>query len=423
MSNLVKFIHAADLHVDSPLRGLAAYEGAPVEQLRGATRDAVSALVQLAIDQSVAFLIIAGDLFDGKWQDMRTGLWTAARFRDLERAGIQVFLLQGNHDAASKVRQAIRWPANVHVFSAKKPQTVRLDALGVALHGQGFAREKVTEDLAATYPDPVAGYFNIGVLHTSLSGSAEHDTYAPTRLPVLLNRAYDYWALGHIHARSDPPIQETPFIAYSGNTQVRHANETVAKGCLLVSVEDGVLRDVEFQATDVLRWERVDIQLDTDAGREELLESIAERLSACHEQMGDRMLAARVVVQGACDLHHLLSDSAERSEIVAEIRNVANSMDHETWIEKIQFDTSPPVDVARLRQGKDLIGQLVRGIEQTARDPQMLAKLAETFQPLGAKAGGELGQIDVDLQDGEQLRYWIEQAKMQLLARLLEGHE
>jgi DNA repair exonuclease SbcCD nuclease subunit len=163
----VKFIHAADLHIDSPLKGLESYEGAPLARLQGATRVGFQHLVCLAQEQAVDFVIIAGDLFDGKWQDMHTGLWTAAQFRELERAGIRVFLLQGNHDAASRVPHAITWPSNVHVFSVERPETVILDELRVAVHGQGFAREKITSDLASGYPDAVPHHFNIGVQHTS----------------------------------------------------------------------------------------------------------------------------------------------------------------------------------------------------------------------------------------------------------------
>lgn len=423
MTKRVTFIHAADLHIDSPLRGLEAYEGAPLQQLRGATRKAANALVQLAIEESVDFVVIAGDLFDGKWQDMRTGLWTAARFRELDRAGIQVFLLQGNHDAASKVRQAIRWPANVHVFSSQHPETVTLETLGVALHGQGFAHEKITGDLAARYPDATPGLFNIGVLHSSLTGSTEHDTYAPTRLAVLLNRGYNYWALGHIHARSDPPIQQQPFIAYAGNTQGRHVKETGAKGCLLVQIENGELCDVTFHATDVVRWERVEIELGLNDGRDALLQAIAGRLAALREHIDGQLLAARIVIRGACRLHHTLGNEADRDEIIAEIRNLANSLDQPTWIEKIVLETAPPVDLQRLRQGKDLIGQLLRGIERTADDADMLASLAESFQPIIDKAGSELNHIGLDFRDPEQLRYWIEQAEMHVVTQLLEGNE
>ena len=207
---MFKFIHAADTHIDSRLLGLAAYEGAPVDRLRGASREAFANLVTLAIKEKVAFVIIAGDLFDGQWEDMRTGLWTAGQFRRLARENISVYLIRGNHDAASKVRARIDWPKNeqgaqiVHEFSVRKAETFQLADLGVALHGRGFAHQEAPDDLAKDYPDPVDGAFNIGVLHTSLSGDANHDTYAPTSEQVLVNKGYDYWALTHSPAAHGP---------------------------------------------------------------------------------------------------------------------------------------------------------------------------------------------------------------------------
>ena len=235
----MKFIHAADLHIDSPLLGLYCYEGAPAERLREATRRACENLVTLAIEEQVDFVILAGDLFDGQWRDMQTGLFTARQFRRLCDAKIKVYLVRGNHDAASQVRQTITWPDNVHEFSVRKAETVRLDDLGVALHGRGFAQPEVTDDPVPEYPAPVPGLFNIGVLHTNVGGNEDHPRYAPTSRAALEAKGYDYWALGHIHKRY--VIAERPYIGYSGNTQGRHVRETGAKGCLLVSVEDGQL--------------------------------------------------------------------------------------------------------------------------------------------------------------------------------------
>jgi len=98
----VRFIHAADIHLDSPLRGLSAYQDAPAEQLRGATREAFSQLVTTAIEEQVDFMVIAGDLYDGDWPDFNTGLFFCSEMGRLQRAGITVFVLFGNHDAESR---------------------------------------------------------------------------------------------------------------------------------------------------------------------------------------------------------------------------------------------------------------------------------------------------------------------------------
>jgi len=366
-------------------------------------------------------VVIAGDLFDGKWQDVRTGLWTAAQFRELDRAGIRVFLLQGNHDAASKVRSAISWPDNVHVFSAKKPETVLLEDLRIALHGQGFGQEKVTTDLAAGYPAAVDGFFNVGVLHTSLTGSPEHDTYAPTSLATLLSRGYDYWALGHIHARSDPPLHELPHIAYSGNLQGRHIRETGAKGALLATLDDGQLRSVEFVATDVLRWWRVDVTAQPEDGRDELLEAVRGHLERVGEKAGGRLAAIRLVVRGACRAHRQLVRESDRAELIAEIRNQASDVADDLWIEKVVLDTLPPVDLEALLNGKDLFGELLRMMRAARDDQEELDALSDCLKPLSGKASLEVKQAGIDLEDRQQVSRWLAQAEALLLARLMES--
>ena len=419
---MFRFIHAADIHIDSPLRGLEAYEGAPVDQIRGATRQAFVNLVDLAIDREVDFVILAGDLFDGPWQDVQTGLWTARQFRRLERDNIPVYLIRGNHDAASKVRQAISWPGNVHEFSVRKPQTYRIESIGAALHGQGFARPECLDDLAAHYPNAAADSFNIGVLHTSLTGTADHDTYAPTTQNVLAARGYDYWALGHIHQRSEPPIGEEPHIAFSGNTQGRHINEGGAKGCLLVTVDDEI-ESVEFHATDVLRWRRVDVDLEESDAIGDLLSKAKGRLAECHEAAEGRFCAVRLIVRGACAAHRQLVRRVPRDEALAEIRNLASELDEEVWVEKILLETRPEVDMEKLRAGSDLVGELLRDIDEIRGNEDELRSLAHELTPLADKAAVELTDAGIDFDDSEQLRAWLGQAEAMLVSQLAETDE
>jgi DNA repair exonuclease SbcCD nuclease subunit len=195
----MRFIHAADIHLDSPLNGLSAYPDAPAAQLRNATRDAFTALVDRAIEESVDFLVIAGDLYDGSWRDYNTGIFFCKEMGRLKRACIPVFLLFGNHDAESEMTRKLDLPDNVRCFSANKPETFRIEKLAVALHGHSFKHKETTANLAAHYPAALAGYFNIGVLHTALQGYTAHATYAPCKVDELHAKGYQYWALGHVH--------------------------------------------------------------------------------------------------------------------------------------------------------------------------------------------------------------------------------
>jgi hypothetical protein len=172
----------------------------------------------------------------------------------LKDAGIGVYLIYGNHDAASKLIKQIRPPSNVHVFRASEAQTFLDDGLQVAIHGQSFATPEITEDLAAKYPPPMPGFFNIGVLHTNLAGISEHANYAPCSLEALKNKGYQYWALGHVHNRQI--LCADPYIIYPGNIQGRHGKEQGEKSCELVTVSDAGAISIETISTPWCRGSR-----------------------------------------------------------------------------------------------------------------------------------------------------------------------
>jgi len=219
----MKFIHTADIHLDSPLRGLSSYPDAPTERLRTATRDAFDNLVSSAIDEQVDFLIIAGDVYDGDWKDFNTGLFFVRQMGRLRRANILVYLLHGNHDAESEMTRGLELPDNVHVFSSSKAQTFLIDNIKVALHGRSFKIAATTDNLLPSYPQPVPSWLNIGVLHTALEGNSEHAKYAPCSVAELQAKGYQYWALGHVHEHWIQRGDTT--IAYPGNLQGRHIRE------------------------------------------------------------------------------------------------------------------------------------------------------------------------------------------------------
>ena len=230
---MFKFLHAADIHLDSPLLRLDVYEGAPAAEIRGATRRAFENLVQTALAEKVDFVVLAGDIYDGDWKDYNTGLHFAARIARLREAGIPVILAAGNHDAASSISRSLRLPDNARVFPHDRPDTFRLESVNVAVHGQSFGSPAVRADLSRGYPAPVPGCFNVGLLHTGVNGREGHEPYAPCTLAALREKGYDYWALGHVHQRE--VLSAEPLVVFPGNTQGRHARETGAKGCILVT--------------------------------------------------------------------------------------------------------------------------------------------------------------------------------------------
>ena len=374
---MIRFIHAADIHLDSPLLGLGRYEGAPVAEIRGAARRALENLVQLAIDEAVHFVVIAGDVFDGDWPDVSTGLFFVKQMARLRDRGTKVYVISGNHDAANKITRRLPYPENVHLFRPDSPETERLENIHVAIHGQSYAEQSEMRNLATNYPDPVAGYFNIGLLHTSLDGREGHERYAPCQVDELVARGYDYWALGHVHQRESVNGDRRPLVEFPGNIQGRHARETGAKGCLLVQVANDNSTTVTFRALDVLRWEQVIVDC---SGLDEV-EAVVARVTAACDKVADeregRVVAARIALRGECNAHDLIlaADERVRNELCA---YVVGRGDDAIWIEKIDVRTSRPKDeIAKPGLTDDAISELAAVIKELSSDEGKLKADAE----------------------------------------------
>lgn len=412
----LKFIHAADLHIDSPLRGLDAHEGAPVERLRGATRQAFVALVDLALAQPVDFVILAGDIYDGDWTDFRTGLFFREQLVRLTRAGLRVFIARGNHDAESQITRQLQPPDGVHVFSARTCETVDLADLGVALHGRSFPDRAVTEDLVPGYNEPVPGRVNIGVLHTSLTGYAEHDPYAPTSLPVLCAKGYDYFALGHVHARQ--VVREAdPRIVFPGNLQGRHARETGPKGCELVTVAGGRLT-AEFVPLDVVRWHQAELDVSGVADQAALSRQVASHLEQLAAGTRDRLHAVRLLLQGESALHRLEArqPGALAAAVQAAVQDIDDGM--QVWIEQVQLELRAPLDRAAAAARPDALGEVVRLVDALAADEaQLKAWVAGQLGEM-THLPRELADADPTLLTSEAMRAALADAEASVLAQL-----
>jgi DNA repair protein SbcD/Mre11 len=370
-----RFLHAADIHLDSPLRGLSGQEGSAAERIRTATREAFELLVGRAIAEQVAFVVIAGDLYDGDWRDYRTGLFFAAQMGRLNEADIPVFLLHGNHDAQSQITRRLELPGNVRVFAARAPGTFLLGDIGVALHGQSFAQREIRDNLVPGYPEPVAGAFNIGLLHTGLGGMGGHENYAPCALAELVAKGYAYWALGHVHQFQ--VLHRQPHVVFPGNLQGRHIRETGPKGAALVSVEDGEVREVAMISSDVVRWSVAPVAVDNAASVAEVLDRIRAGLEESLSAESDgRLLACRVVLQGLAPTHDQLLAAEEY--LLAEARAIALGLGADrAWVERVKVATQPVAGPDVLAARGDALGELQRLLAEAGDDPELLAQLGE----------------------------------------------
>ena len=386
-----RFIHTADIHLDSPLRGLPEHGGQLATRIRGATRDAFEGLIGVAIDERVDFLVVAGDLYDGEWRDYQTGLFLVAQMARLRDHGIPAFLLHGNHDFESPITKRLQLPDNVRVFSSRRPETFHLEALGVALHGRSFPEKAVHDNLAATYPAPFAGLFNIGVLHTALGVVGPHAPYAPCTLPQLVNHGYDYWALGHVHGRQ--VHHEHPHVVFPGNLQGRHINERGEKSASLVTVEDGVITRFETVSTDVVRWTETHVDVADCDRLGDIFDRIQGALEQSVKQEADgRLLATRVRFHGETALHGELAGA--RTQLLAETWAAALGLGEErAWIERLVLDTAPlPVSGA---VADDAVAELTRILADAGQDLAFVASLADDVSAFVRKFPAE-ARFDVE---------------------------
>lgn len=372
----MRFIHAADIHLDSPLRGLGSYDDMPVDMLRGATRAAFTRLVDEALSLQVDFMVIAGDLYDGDWRDHNTGVYFAREMGRLCNAGIPVFILHGNHDAESVMTQQLPLPENVRVFDAGRPSTHRLEPCRVALHGRSFPQPAVTENLAAAYPEPVPGYFNIGVLHTALEGNAQHASYAPCTVAQLQARGYQYWALGHVHEHQVIP-GPVP-IVFPGNLQGRHIREQGPRGAVLVTCRDGAVESIERLEVDVLRWHAIALDVSGCESRREVESLLRDRLAAfLRGQPPDRPCVVRLTLEGETPLHGELVGL--RAQLRADVTAIMAALGTDRlWLEKLRVETRP-LRRAPLREDADDIAAL---LAEAASDPEFQADFVRGLQPL-----------------------------------------
>lgn len=372
------FIHAADLHLGSPLSGLAARDADLARRLASAGRQAFEDLVSRAIERAVAFVVVAGDVYDGDWTDTTIGLFFARQVARLDRAGIPTVLVRGNHDAESVISRAITLPPSVHIFPSNRAGTLRIDGLRVALHGRSFQSRAVEENLSLTYPAALPGWFNLGILHTSCTGHAAHETYAPCSVSDLTARGYDYWALGHIHEYAE--LSRDPWIVFPGNLQGRSVRECGEKGAVVVEVADGRVTGVTRLALDRARFEQISVDLADAADLRAALEAVEGALRPLAALAATRLVLVRVHLTGVTPAHDALS--SDRDAVTAEIQAAAHRLHEDIWLERLKIEThrprvalepsGPAIDPAALLADLD-------------RDPEFRARARAILAEIGSR--------------------------------------
>ena len=362
----MRFLHAADVHLDSPC---SSRSETVRNQLRDASRLAFRRLVDLALDERVDAMLIAGDLFDDERLSFQTERFLLEQLHRLDTESIPVVYATGNHDPGRAGLRSVElpWPGNVTV--ARDRTVVRVAIEGrdresgareprgmVTAVGHETAAEK--GDLSVLFPPPEGRLAEIALLHTQVvdsPGSAAHQRYAPSQLEGLRESGHDYWALGHVHKRS--VLCEHPGIHYPGNLQGRTHGERGAKGCLLVEVRPGTPPHVEFKKLAPIQWEDVEIRDPSEAMTlDALIETIAEEWDRVTGSEAETDWIGRIRISGATPLWRELSGDDDQEHLREELAYRLGLLDLTLEIGSVY----PQVRVGEHLVRADVLGQALR---------------------------------------------------------------
>lgn len=374
-----RFIHAADLHLDSPLRSLALRDAALAELVGNATRRAFVTIVRLCLDEQVDALLLSGDLYDGEQTSMKTARFLADQIDLLHQAGIQVFIIRGNHDALSKITKELAFPDSVTIFGGRAgsvPIERERGAQAVIIHGISFAQPHAPESLLGKFKPPVEGAVNIGLLHTSLGGAVGHDPYAPCDVAELRRMGFRYWALGHVHGRS--ALEGDATIVMPGMPQGRDIGEEGAKSVTLATVHADGSITLEERHTSVAQFERIEVDLAAMEEWRDLASAVRTALGRARDAVASEHLVARLRLTGTTPLAWRLRRDMDllRTEIVRQAEGIGR-----TWIDKVELDCQlGPATPGTT--GADPLEELRQLMGEVAADEAYRAEIAEIADEL-----------------------------------------
>ena len=381
----MRFVHAADLHLDSPFRGMR--NEAPdyvADSLRQATFDAYGNIIDLCLQEGVDALLVAGDIYDGADRSLRAQLRFVDGLNRLDSAGIRSFICHGNHDPLDGWEARLALPPGCVRFGPEvtgepvfpdEPQRA-------TVYGISYPRREMREDLTPLFADAAGQHgFRIGLLHANVGGNPDHDSYAPCSVPDLVETGLDYWALGHVHTRQ-VLRQERPAIVYPGNPQGRHPLETGERGVYLVEVDDNGSVRLDFRAVDVVRWDSIEIDIAGLETEQELLDALDTATARCADNSQGRSLLFRLALTGRGPLHRWLRlpDTLEELRLRLNEQHAGNRQ--WLWCERIQADTTSPVDRQQVAMRDDFVGDLARIGSEIRRHPDALAELRDSLRQL-----------------------------------------
>ena len=380
----LRFVHAADLHLDSPFAGLRSIGPEEVgSALRRATFDVYDNIVDLCVEEQVDALLVAGDVYDGADRSLRAQLKFVHGLERLDAAGIRSFICHGNHDPLDGWEASLDLPAGCVRFGPEVTgEPVFPDDPGRAtVYGISYPKREVRENLSPFFRDLPRGGFSIGLLHANVGGNVDHDSYAPCSVSDLEETGIDYWALGHVHTR-EVIRREGPAIVYPGNPQGRHPNETGERGVYLVEVDESGGVELEFRALDVVRWERRRLDIGGLGDEQRVLDEIFDVAGSVLDGAGGRAVVLRLVLSGRGAMDRWLRRPGTVEDVLEQLNGEYAGGHSWLWCDRIELETGSSVDRDQVVQREDFAGDLARLVDELAGSPEALDGLRQPLRDL-----------------------------------------
>lgn len=378
------FVHAADLHLDSPFKGLRQTAPGIADTLKNSTFEAFDAILEFCIQEKVDALLIAGDIFDSADQSLAAQLRFVDGLKLLESAGIRSFVCHGNHDPMDSWHSQVTFPSNTYRFgSTVSSSELRPgDPDSPIVYGYSYPVREVRDNLIPLFkPEIQAGRIGIGLVHANVGSDTGHDSYAPCTIDDLSNIGIKYWALGHVHTRQEISLPDG-IAVYPGNPQGRHANERGARGVYLVKITEAGVFQQTFRPVDMVRWEQIDIEISGHYERDSLEQAIEQEIDRILQASENRHLVYRIRLAGRGSLHSLVSQPEYVETLTTTLNGVWTERRPFAYCDRITTSTRPPINREEYLKREDFLGDLVRLFDQLKEDPEERPELLEDLKQL-----------------------------------------
>jgi DNA repair exonuclease SbcCD nuclease subunit len=418
-SEKVRFVHAADLHIDSPFKGISNLNPELAQHLSEATYRAFENIIDLCIEEKVDFLLIAGDIYDSSNRSLRAQLKFRQGLERLAHKDIPAFIVHGNHDPLDKWSKAISWPENTHIFKGKKVQIIPFTKNGreiAHIYGISFHTKEIRESLVGKFPKDKGACWAIGLLHANAGNNTAHDSYSPCSLKELIDVGMDYWALGHVH-KHQILRDDNPVVLYPGNPQGRNPREDLQRGCYLIELESDTSPQLRFMPVDVIRFENRSVDISSKSDVNDVMKHIQREKKRLRETSDGRDVVLRLQLTGRTPLCSMLRQASNVEDLLRQLNDGELAESPFVWIDRITSSVTSQIDLDKRAKGKDFIANLLSQCKRYESDPDLGEEMRKELESLFQNWSGSRR---LDVLDDKTLHELLEEAKMICVDRLIE---